>query len=482
MKRILIRTASSLRYNNKRSILVIIWFFILLLLLALVTLISLASAKQVSDLNKTVGNAVIVEKIIEDSSQQDPFSSRDIETFTKHPSVETYNAVGVNSGMLVDVLPVVKDRQDYEDYKKRVENRGFGLDDCLLFGLADSNAYTLFTSAGFTLAKGEPITVEDSKKKVAIISSLLAKENNVQIGDNISVNASAFLSNYVQFAPLSLTIIGLFNYPEKSSLYEDIIHPQDAGQQPANFIFIPTESLSSYSSSYSPLQLIVYLKGTDQIKGYIAAMKHELGDTYFNAANGGTFTYRYTWDEEWFSTVSKPAQEISNMAKATAIGLSIGILVIILLIFALLLNSKKYEMGIFLTLGESKTKIVIQTVFEELTLLIVALILACSLSIVAAPGISQIVMDKPAAETNAAVAQKREDVMRHQYYGEYPLQRDIRAARTTYFYVNDEVDISGSIGTFMIFVSAGIVVIITTLVGQALFFLRKSPMKLLITK
>lgn len=162
--------------------------------------------------------------------------------------------------------------------------------------------------------------------------------------------------------------------------------------------------------------------------------------------------------------------------------LGVGIFIIILLIFALLLNSKKYEMGIYLTLGESKTRLVIQTVMEELTLLLVALLLACLLGLATAPALSRIVMDKPASETNYAIEQQRENMMRYENHGQYSMWNAISRAEVTYSNVNDQLDIKDSIKLFIIYIFNGIIVIIAALAGQVIFFLQKSPAKLLLTR
>jgi ABC-type antimicrobial peptide transport system permease subunit len=139
-------------------------------------------------------------------------------------------------------------------------------------------------------------------------------------------------------------------------------------------------------------------------------------------------------------------------------------------------------MGIYLTLGESRARLVIQTVAEELTLLLIALLLACLLGVATAPALSRIVMDRPASETNYAIEQQREDIMRYKNHGQYSMHNALNRAQATYFHVNDQLDIKDSMDIFVIYVSAGIIIIIAALAGQVIFFLRKSPAKLLLTR
>ena len=485
MKSIFSRVALNLWHNKRINILIIFWFFLLLYILISVTIISIASRQQISDLNMAVGNCVIVEKArddpeIKDIKERDRFYSKEIETLTGHPYVESYNAVGFWPGNLVNAEPVIRDKKLYALLQEAAEEHEFWIDECMLFSLTNTEPYTLFTSGGFTLVEGRHITAADANNKVALISSSLARENNLSIGDSITITASGFTMQVLNKTDsLTLTVVGIFDYPE--TLDFTVKEVASDYEHPANYIFAPGEVLSFYSNDYVPIYLTVYLQETGKIEEYIADMKEELGDTY-NDPERGEFYYNYIWDEEWFSTVSKPAEEISNIATATVIILGIGIFIIILLIFALLLNGKKYEMGIYLTLGESKARVVVQTVLEELTLLLIALIIACLLGVLTAPALSRVVMDRPASETNYEIEQQRRDIMRYENHRQYSMDNALNRAQATYFHVNDRLDIKDSIDIFIIYVFAGVIIIIAALAGQVIFFLRKSPAKLLLTR
>ena len=481
MKSIFSRTANSLWYHKKRNILITIWFFLLLFLLISVTLISIASGQQVDYLNKNVGNTVIIQKVGDlDPAMKGGFYSREIDKISSLSFVKNYNAVGFHSGRLVDAAPVVADEK-YEKIYEDMKETGQELDSCMLFGLTNTQIYTLFTSAGFTLAEGVHITAEDAGKPVAVISKSLADKNQLKVGDSINVTIPQIDEQFAgKLEPLTLTIAGLFHYPHDSGLNKKASLSYFPSEQPANYVFIPTDVLTSYYSWYAPLQLSVNLQDSERMETYIDGIKKAIDDSTVDSILG-TLLYDYTWDEDWANTVSKPAEEISDMATAVAVGLGIGIFVIILLIYALLLSSKKYEMGIYLSLGESKAKLVLQTALEELALVLTALVLAVVLGFVFAPSVSSIVMNKPAAETNAAIEQQSDELTRYEQHGLYSAEMDINSVRTTYFYVNDEINVGGSFGVFIAYASIGIVVIFAALVGQVLFFLRKSPARLLLS-
>jgi len=491
VKSIFNRVALSIWHNKRRNILIILWFFFLLYILISVTIISIASRQQVSYLNKTVGNCVIVEKArgvpggIKDEKERDIFHRNEIETLTQHPYVESYNAVGFDCGNLVDAEPFIRDKELYARIQERGEEFGIDTsyltkDNYTIFSLTNTESFTLFTSGGFTLVEGRHITDADSNNKVALISSPLAEVNNLSVGDSITITAWSYMMEVLNKTDsLTLEIVGIFDFPE--TLDFTVFESSMDSDYPANYIFAPGEVLSFYCGGYSPFLINVYLHETGEIEEYIADMRKELGDVYDDPERG-EFYYNYIWDEEWYSTVSKPIIEVSNITTATAVVLGIGIFIIILLIYALLLNSKKYEMGIYLTLGESKARLVIQIVLEELALLLVALILACLLGLATAPALSSMVIDRSASEINFAIEEQREDMIRYENNGQYSMWNAISRAEVTYSNVNEQLDIKDSINIFIIYISTGIIVIIAALSGQVILFLRKSPAKLLLKR
>lgn len=481
MKSICSRIANSLWYHRRRNVLIIVWFFLLLFILISVTIISIASSQQVDYLNANVGNSVIIQKVSDiDPDKQGSFYSGEIDKIEGLSFVKSYNAVGFYTGRLVDAVPVVVDEKHDEVYQNMKE-LGQEIDSCLLIGATNTQVYTLFTSAGFTLEQGNHITADNAGKPVALISKTLADKNQLKVGDSISVAVSQIYElTSGKTDHLTLTIAGLFSYPQDSSLNKKGSLSYFPSEQPANYVFIPTDVLTSYYSWYAPVQLYVNLQNSEHIESYIDGIKKEMGDSTVDSIDG-TLLYDYTWDEDWASTVSKPAEEISDMSTAVAVGLGIGVFVIILLIFAMLLSGKKYEMGIYLSLGESKAKLVLQTALEELVLVLTALVLAVVLGVIAAPSISSLVMDKPASETNAAIEQQRDELTRNEEYGLYSAEMDLDSAKTTYFYVNNELNVGDSVGAFIAYALVGIVVIIVALAGQVLFFLRKSPARLLLS-
>src|SRR5690554_2842272 len=143
MKSLFSRTALSLWHHKRRNILITVWFFLLLFLLISVTLISIASSQQVDYLNANVGNTVIINKVGDvDPKMQGPFYSREIDKISSLSFVKNYNAVGFHAGRLVDAAPLVADEK-YEKVFQSMKDSGQELDSCMLFGLTNTERYTL---------------------------------------------------------------------------------------------------------------------------------------------------------------------------------------------------------------------------------------------------------------------------------------------------------------------------------------------------
>jgi ABC-type antimicrobial peptide transport system permease subunit len=409
--------------------------------LIIVTVISTASKLQIDHLKESVGNAVIVQMKSDISDEKKAFYSADIEILTNHSFVMDYNLISLNPGVLADAVPAIRDPEFYQRLLNSAQEDGRPApDNCYFVGVTNSSRHTLYSSGGYKLVGGRHLTADDSDKNVTVISKDLAIVNNLGIGDSIAIKPSYLVNNDIT---LELKIVGLYectNTRDKRASMEII--------DPENYIFIPESTLSRFSYYYAPLQLVVYLLDGAQAEQYVKDMTDILGEEYSNPLYG-TFRYIYTWDKEWYQTVSKPVQEISQMSVAIFIIVAVGVYVVILLMSALILNRKKREIGIILSMGETKTNLIVQILVEHLTPILLALFIAGTAAAFTAGNISSMLMTNPAEETNVQIANQRKSEIRRNM-GFYLLENEIKSLRTSYFYIDDRLNIRDSLISYFI--------------------------------
>lgn len=141
----------------------------------------------------------------------------------------------------------------------------------MTFSLTNTESFTLFTSGGFKLVEGRHITDADSNNKVALISSPLAKENSLSVGDSITITTWSYMMEVLNKTDsLTLEVVGIFDYLETLdfTVFESI-----DSDYPANYIFAPGEVLSFYCGGYAPFLINIYLNETGKIEDYIADMR-----------------------------------------------------------------------------------------------------------------------------------------------------------------------------------------------------------------
>lgn len=468
------RAVHSIRFHKGRNLILMCLFSCLFYLLIIVTVIGTVSKQQIEHLKRSVGNAVIVQMKSDISDELKVLNSMDVKKLTDHPLVRDYDLLSLNPGALVDLVPAVRDPGFYQKYLDSIREDGLPApDNCYLAGIINSSRHTLFTSGGFELTGGRHLTAHDNDKNVAVISEELAQVNNKKIGDTITVKSSYMAGE--SSTTLELKIIGLYkctNTRDKRTAAETI--------DPENYIFAPVSTLTGFSYFYAPMQLVVYLKDGALADQYVNDRKKSLGEVYSNPL-AGTFQYIYTWDEEWYDTVSKPVQEISRMSVAMFIIVAVGVYIVILLVGALILKREKREIGIILSMGETKTNLIFQILAEHLAPILSALLIAGMAAAFTAGSISSMLMNDPAAQTNEQIANQRKSEIRHNM-GFYSTENDIKSLRTSYYYIKDTLDIRDSLLLIVCYAFVGLIVIVLSLTAQMLFLLRGNPVKVLLNR
>lgn len=456
----------SLLYKKGRNIILLCLFSFLFYILITVGTISIATRKQVSYLNRTVGNMVIVQK-----NSGENFSSRDIEILTDNDYVEEYNIPNVYVGFFNGIKPYVKDKDAYEKFLERAKKANYLPNDCTLISLTNSNYHSLFSSGGFKLTNGSHITSSDSENEIAIISKQLADENNLRLGDTITISVSTFSQSFG--VPLKIT--GFYEY-----IGDIASSPSNPANDLVNYIFVPSDTLKSSPNLYYGMnQLTLYLKDPSLIEEFKEEINKKLEETLSRRARI-SFDYEYIWNEEWFNIIGKPVQAVNNLTTSMVIIIAIGTYMVILLISTLVLAEKKREIGIYLSMGKSKIKVIFQIVAEQMFIILLSFLIAGGVSLFTSENISKAFMNTSATEINKQLAQQRGAEERRNGY--YLIERSIMHFSPNFFYVQNDVDISNSLDKLIQYAFLGIIIIMVSLTCQVLIFIGKNSIVTLLKK
>jgi len=86
--------------------------------------------------------------------------------------------------------------------------------------------------------------------------------------------------------------------------------------------------------------------------------------------------YTVTYTSDIFGVVASSIKSLENLSLGILWGATIAAIFILSLLITLLVRERKHEMGILLALGERKRKVILQVVFEVLTIALIAVTLA----------------------------------------------------------------------------------------------------------
>lgn len=375
------RAAVSIRYYWKRAVIVTLIFTCLFTAFIVVFLTWVSSENQIECLQKYLGNSIAVSKVMQNEEEMPAlFTEKEISEIRSMDSINGVNVISTASFVLKNVSPYIEDLEAYEAYRQEYEAAvgAFGINNaetnCSVYAMTDSEKMLFFTGSGFELVKGAPITEADKGKKVALISEQLAETNGLKIGDTVVISLDEFrISMGMSSAEIELEIAGIFSCPDLEQGIEQL------GSYPANYIMVPETFLLDNYRNY-PEILYVYAENSYEIPEIIGRLEAALPEGNSDP-NGIPSVARYQWDENWVTSVSKPLEEVRRLSFSIMLIIGIVMFVLISLIGALLTYKKSYEYYILKSRGESKSRIVLQTLAEYLPLIIISSLLAAGLSL-----------------------------------------------------------------------------------------------------
>lgn len=247
------------------------------------------------------------------------------------------------------------------------------------------------------LVDGRMYSQEDitNANKVVLITKDLADLNGLTVGDTIKLTSNApgqgsYLTEMQiteEMSTLELEIIGIYTTTATVDTNDPRFNYLTPAESPKNFVLVPGTTMMQFNyeislaiynfyvskgevdmygemptleGSYYASKVVYLLDDPLQVDAFVEQYKSSLKEfTLLNANN------------EQFKKLAKPLDTLSFFANVIVTIISINAIVIISLVTALTLKTREFEIGVLLSLGVSKVKVVMQ-LFTEL--LIIALL------------------------------------------------------------------------------------------------------------
>ncbi|MGE6401640.1 ABC transporter permease [Bacillus cereus] len=228
-----------------------------------------------------------------------------------------------------------------------------------------------FKNGKSKIIDGNPIIEQMKDQNVALMEKRLAELNNLKVGDKVKVQSGD------KKETLEVEIIGIYETNE-----------QAMGQQappimdPANKLYMPHSTMKKLEvdQGISSIQVVYFLKDPQNIEAFKKEAKKS--DIDFNY-------YKLDAHDSLYKQMIGPIENISSTSQMIIYIVSIAGAIILGLIIMLSIKARRKEMGILLSIGEKKWKLMAQFVVE----VVCVAILAFGLSITTGAKVSQYIGD-----------------------------------------------------------------------------------------
>lgn len=286
--------------------------------------------------------------------------------------VSSYNytvSIGVTSDDIDPVEMIQSDITSKENsYKQKVNDdtqsqpRMMDENDFTVVGNTTMANLNDFTSENYLLKSGRLLTKEDAGTTNCVIESTLATDNDLSVGDKLSVTAT---NDNNEDITQELTVIGIYTIETSDQMGGMMSNRQN----PINQIYTSLEIAQKLNDNTSEITSATY---------YLDDPAHI--DAFKELANSSTDidfeTYTLDANDQVYQ---KSISSLENMGTFAEIFLWVVVgagSAILCLVLILTMRSRFYEFGVLLSLGQSKIKIMFQQLLEMIMIAAVAFVIS----------------------------------------------------------------------------------------------------------
>ena len=290
-----------------------------------------------------------------------PITDEDIQKIMSIDGIKAYNGLG-------DGSVFAKDFSFISGF-----SFGAGSDYSRLPSVTDSEYFNFFTRKAFQLVEGRHIKEGDDH--VVLISTAIAEKNALKLGDTITVQCCYDSGNYPD---VSLTIIGIYAYEADNEF-------NTTSTDKRNRLIIDHKAMQEIMQR----DVIQYDNGVDFYVDDPREMEKIASQIKALDLDWDSFTL--TMDNSAYEAVASPLTAMQNLIVWLIVGcvaVSVGILVLIL---SMWIKQRRHETGILLSVGISKSRIILQYTVEVLMIAIVAFGLSFFTSAFISQGVSDLI-------------------------------------------------------------------------------------------
>ncbi len=290
-----------------------------------------------------------------------PITDEDIHKIMSIDGIKVYNGLG-------DGSVFAKDFSFISGF-----SFGAGSDYSRLPSVTDSEYFNFFTRKAFQLVEGRHIKEGDDH--VVLNSTAIAEKNTLKLGDTITVQCCYDSGIYPD---VTLTIIGIYAYEADNEF-------NTTSTDKRNRLIIDHKAMQEIMQR----DVIQYDNGVDFYVDDPREMERIASQ--IKALDLDWDSFILTMDNSAYEAVASPLTAMQNLIVWLIVGcvaVSVGILILIL---SMWIKQRRHETGILLSVGISKSRIILQYTIEVLMIAVVAFGLSFFTSSLISQGVSDLI-------------------------------------------------------------------------------------------
>lgn len=216
-----------------------------------------------------------------------------------------------------------------------------------------------FTNNNYKLTKGRLLTTKDQNTNNCVIETNLASDNNLSVGDTFTITTTINDETITQ----ELTIVGIYEIQSTNEIGSAHFN------NPVNTIYTDLSIGQTLTgSSENITSAIYYLDDPENAEAFVELAKKK-SDIDFD-------TFSLDANNRLYQQNASSLESMQSFAKMFVWIVVIAGSAILCLILALTIRNRYYEIGVLLSLGQSKVKIIAQQLIEVGLIAVVAFVIS----------------------------------------------------------------------------------------------------------
>ncbi|MFD4263754.1 ABC transporter permease [Streptomyces sp. NPDC058534] len=254
-----------------------------------------------------------------------------------------------------------------------------------LNGVRDSGLLLPFSYGSTRITAGRAITPQDAGRHVALVEERLAERNGLTVGDTVRMRSADGKRT------TSATIVGVFRDPTP-----DPARWTPARELPGNTAYVPVSTVRQLGGGTADVTEAVYRIGSPEQAEHLYAEAERLL---------GAGAYEFRVNDKAYLDQARPVQRVGTFAELIVWLIALAGALILGLVVLVQTRERRAELGVLLSMGETKWKLVGQHVVEVTAVALPAVFIAAQIAVAAGPRTGDALLpgeaDKPAARTGA---------------------------------------------------------------------------------